>query len=124
MDRVRDRFCRRLVHRIDTNKGCLYSKTRVGLSGKKTIKEVEKMENNQDKWVCAHCGYTASGKFVGDICPQCGLTFWKCSKCGFLVTVATPPDVCPECGEKCAFVNVTCYTPECGGPGHFDPRLV
>jgi hypothetical protein len=25
--------------------------------------------------------------------------------------------------EKCNFLNVSCYTPECGGPGHFDPRL-
>ena len=33
------------------------------------------------------------------------------------------PDACPQCGEKCNFLNVTCYTPECGGPGHVDPRL-
>jgi hypothetical protein len=24
---------------------------------------------------------------------------------------------------KCEFKNVTCYTPECGGPGNIDPRL-
>jgi hypothetical protein len=34
-----------------------------------------------------------------------------------------PPEVCPECGSRCEFVNVTCYIPECGGPGHRDPRL-
>lgn len=82
------------------------------------------MTNEQKKWVCAHCGYTRSGKFVGDICPQCGLTWWKCRNCNMLITAAAPPDVCPECGAKCEFVNVTCYTPECGGPSHFDPHLV
>ena len=81
------------------------------------------MEKNQEEKVCANCGYTASGKCVGDICPQCGLTYWKCSKCGFLITAATPPRVCTSCGETCDFLNVTCYTPECGGPGHIDPRL-
>jgi rubrerythrin len=81
------------------------------------------MAEKQENWVCAHCGYTADGRFVGDICPQCNLTYWKCAKCGFLVTAGTPPAVCPECGEKCDFLNVTCYTPECGGPGHADRRL-
>ena len=81
------------------------------------------MQSKQEKWVCAHCGYTADGRFEGDICPQCGLTYWKCSHCGFTITAAKPPDVCPECGEKCGFINITCYTPECGGPGHIDPRL-
>ena len=81
------------------------------------------MGNEQEKMTCAHCGHTASGKFVGDICPQCGLTYWKCAECGFLITAAKPPRVCTSCGEKCDFLNVTCYTPECGGPGHIDPRL-
>jgi len=36
---------------------------------------------------------------------------------------AKPPDVCPECGERCNFIDVTCYLPECGGPGHVDRRL-
>jgi len=81
------------------------------------------MEEEQDKWVCGHCGYSADGKFIGDICPRCGLTYWKCEKCGFLITAATPPDDCPECGEKSAFINVTCYTPDCGGPEHVDRRL-
>jgi rubrerythrin len=81
------------------------------------------MENQKEKFECAHCGYTASGKFTGDIYPYCGLTFWKCSKCGFLHTAPIPPDRCPSCNEKCEFRNVTCYTPECGGPGNIDPRL-
>lgn len=82
-----------------------------------------KMENREDKWACALCGHTADGKFDGDICPECNLTYWKCGKCGYLVTSTAPPDVCPGCEEKCEFLNVTCYTPECGGPGHIDPRL-
>ena len=81
------------------------------------------MENKEKEWVCAHCGYSASGKFVGDICPQCNQTYWKCPECGLLITAAMPPDTCPSCGEKCDFRNVTCYTPECGGPGHVDTRL-
>jgi len=82
------------------------------------------MENKQDKFECAHCGHTDEGKFTGDICPACGLTFWKCSHCGFLLTAATPPELCPGCKEKCNFLNVTCYTPECGGPDKVDPRLL
>jgi rubrerythrin len=81
------------------------------------------MADDQGKWSCAHCGYTSDGRFEGDICPRCGLTYWKCSNCGFTFTAPKPPDVCPECGEKCVFNNVTCYTPDCGGPGNIDPRL-
>ena len=81
------------------------------------------MEKNQEQMVCAHCGHTAQGAFPGDICPQCGLTYFKCGNCGFLVTASVPPERCPQCNEKCDFRNVTCYTPECGGPGNIDPRL-
>jgi hypothetical protein len=66
---------------------------------------------------------TNSDAFKEDICPNSGLPYWKCCHCGFLVTAACPPVSCPECQEKCAFINVSCYTPECGGPGHIDPRL-
>ena len=76
-----------------------------------------------DKFVCAQCGYTADGHFSGDICPRCGMTFWKCSYCGYRITAGSPPETCPNCKKKCEFVNITCYTPECGGPGNVDPRL-
>jgi rubredoxin len=49
---------------------------------------------------------------------------WKCGKCKFMFTAPSLPEHCPECGEKCDFLNITCYTPECGGPGNIDPRLV
>lgn len=81
------------------------------------------MEQKENAMKCALCGYTASGKFVGDICPACSLTYWKCSSCGYTITAAAPPEVCPECQKKCDFNNITCYTPECGGPGHIDPRF-
>jgi rubredoxin len=81
------------------------------------------MEKKFDKYECDHCGFTSPGKFSGDICPKCGLTYWKCSHCGFLITAAMPPETCSQCKEKCEFLNVTCYTPECGGPGNIDPRL-
>ncbi|MEN8232872.1 MAG: rubredoxin-like domain-containing protein [Thermodesulfobacteriota bacterium] len=51
------------------------------------------------------------------------MTYWKCGNCGFLLTAPVGPDTCPSCKEKCEFKNVTCYTPECGGPGNVDPRL-
>ena len=81
------------------------------------------METREGQWVCSNCGYTASGRFEGDICPRCGLTYWRCSNCGYTLTAQAPPEVCPSCGARCDFINVTCYTPECGGPGNIDPRL-
>jgi rubredoxin len=51
--------------------------------------------------------------------------WWKCSECGYQFQAQTPPEACPSCREKCAFLNATCYTPECGGPesGNPDPRI-
>jgi len=48
---------------------------------------------------------------------------WKCIDCGFVLQAASPPEVCPSCKGHCEFNNVTCYLPECGGPGNIDPRL-
>ncbi len=48
---------------------------------------------------------------------------WKCGKCSFTFTASSLPEQCPGCGEKCDFLNITCYTPECGGPGNIDHRL-
>jgi rubrerythrin len=48
---------------------------------------------------------------------------WKCGKCGNTIQAPTPPEICPSCKEKCLFKDVTCYTPDCGGPGGVDPRL-
>ncbi|MGA8831399.1 MAG: hypothetical protein ACLQT6_06535 [Desulfomonilaceae bacterium] len=50
---------------------------------------------------------------------------WKCTKCGYTLEAdpgVVPPETCPECKDKCEFVNVTCYIPECGMTGQ-DPRL-
>lgn len=49
--------------------------------------------------------------------------FWKCLGCGHTVQLPAAPETCPSCKEKCAFKDVTCYTPDCGGPGNIDPRL-
>lgn len=81
------------------------------------------MAGEEKQFTCALCGFTASGKFSGDICPQCSLTHWKCGGCGFTFTANAPPESCPGCKEKCDFLNITCYTPECGGPGRIDQRL-
>ena len=50
---------------------------------------------------------------------------WKCTNCGYTLTENMPPNECPSCHEKCDFVDVTCYIPDCGGPGSgtSDPRL-
>ncbi len=80
------------------------------------------MGNGSDE-TCKNCGQSISSSFKGDLCPGCGLTYWKCGNCGFLLTAASPPNECPGCKEKCEFKNVTCYTPECGGPGNIDPQL-
>ncbi|MGD2105345.1 MAG: hypothetical protein PVJ55_09595 [Anaerolineae bacterium] len=51
-------------------------------------------------------------------------TWWKCSNCGYTFqSSAPPPETCPSCEEKCAFSDVTCYTPECGGPENIDPQI-
>ncbi|MBW2093050.1 MAG: hypothetical protein JRI34_13120 [Deltaproteobacteria bacterium] len=47
---------------------------------------------------------------------------WKCSNCGYMLQDNVPPEKCPSCDQKCEFIDVSCYTPECGQTG-FDPRL-
>ncbi len=47
---------------------------------------------------------------------------WKCANCGYGLQAPTPPSQCPSCGQRCEFLNVTCYTPECDSTGE-DPRL-
>lgn len=49
--------------------------------------------------------------------------FWKCEKCGNTIQLQSPPERCPSCNEKCKFKDVSCYTPDCGGPGNIDPQL-
>jgi ABC-type ATPase with predicted acetyltransferase domain len=44
------------------------------------------------------------------------MTIWKCNKCGNTIEKDIPPDSCPSCKQKCEYVDVTCYIPECGGP--------
>jgi rubredoxin len=50
---------------------------------------------------------------------------WKCNKCGNTIDVQAPPEICPSCKQKCEFVNVSCYTPDCGGPdsGNIDEHV-
>jgi rubredoxin len=52
---------------------------------------------------------------------------WKCDNCGFTFTSEADklPGKCPSCNQKCTFLNVTCYTPDCqlpNGTGS-DPRI-
>ena len=64
-------------------------------------------------------GHAVDEKLSGDN----NLTHWKCGNCNFTFTASTLPNECPECNEKCDFKNITCYTPDCGGPGNIDSRL-
>ena len=50
--------------------------------------------------------------------------WWMCSECEYIFETGELPETCPSCQKKCAFVNVTCYIPECGGPDNIDVRLV
>ena len=47
---------------------------------------------------------------------------WKCSNCGNTIVETKPPEICPSCKQKCEFLNVTCYQPDCGFTG-MDKRL-
>lgn len=49
--------------------------------------------------------------------------WWKCSNCGYTFEADAPPEACPSCNEKCVFIDATCYRPDCGGPGHVDPKI-
>ena len=68
---------------------------------------------------CGHCGYSPHGTHM---MPEAD-PFWKCGNCSRTVQAKTPPEKCPACGEVCDFKNITCYSPECGGPGNIDPIL-
>ena len=52
-------------------------------------------------------------------------TTWKCDQCGYVLQAESPLEKCPSCQMKCTFINITCYTPECGGveSGNIDPKL-
>lgn len=63
------------------------------------------MTDEINKWTCAHCGYSAHGKFEGDICPDCGLTYWTCGECGFTFMASKLQNVCSECGAKESFIK-------------------
>jgi len=92
------------------------------------------------KWRCIVCGYVHTGEEPPEKCPVCGVPKykfgknieekteektveqtgipqgeWKCSNCGYALRASVPPDICPGCKEKCRFIDVTCYIPECSG---------
>ena len=52
------------------------------------------------------------------------MTHWMCESCGYYLQAGSPPERCPSCQKTCAFNNVTCYRPECGGEENVDPLLV
>ncbi len=52
------------------------------------------------------------------------MAHWICSTCGYYLQGAAPPERCPSCQRVCAFNDVTCYRPECGGEQNIDPILV
>jgi rubredoxin len=50
------------------------------------------------------------------------MTEWKCQNCGYTLSAEKPPEKCPSCHEKCEFVDVSCYIPDCAQTGN-DKRL-
>lgn len=50
------------------------------------------------------------------------MTDWKCKQCGYTMSAERPPEQCPSCKQKCEFLDVSCYIPECGPQGS-DHRL-
>jgi len=52
------------------------------------------------------------------------VTHWMCANCGYYLRAVSPPGRCPSCEHICAFSDVTCYRPECGGEENIDPILV
>lgn len=50
------------------------------------------------------------------------MTSWICDKCGYNLEADTPPEQCPSCKKECAFVDNSCYTPDCAGTPN-DPRI-
>ena len=56
------------------------------------------------------------------------MVYFVCQYCGYLLNLGldenTPPHKCPVCDQTCAFVNITCYTPECGDERNPDPKIM
>jgi CRP/FNR family transcriptional regulator, cyclic AMP receptor protein len=52
------------------------------------------------------------------------MAHWMCTTCGYYLQSSAPPDRCPSCEQICAFSDVTCYRPECGGEQNIDPLVV
>lgn len=53
------------------------------------------------------------------------MAVWKCNKCGNTVETSAPPETCPSCRDKCEFIDVSCYIPDCGGAesGNVDEKV-
>jgi rubredoxin len=49
---------------------------------------------------------------------------WMCTTCGYYLQAAAPPPRCPSCLRICAFNDITCRRPDCGGEGNIDALLV
>jgi rubredoxin len=52
------------------------------------------------------------------------MTHWMCTTCGYYYQGPKPLDKCPGCNKVCAYNDVTCYRPDCGGERNVDPLLV
>ena len=52
------------------------------------------------------------------------MAHWMCTMCGYYLQSSAPPNRCPSCEKICAFSDVTCYRPECGGVQNVDPVVV
>jgi len=75
---------------------------------------------HKPEYMCKNCGYSATRRFINDICPHCGLTDWRCGICGYIITATVSCKKCPECGEgKFNFTNITAYIPDWVHENHY-----
>ncbi len=52
------------------------------------------------------------------------MNWWMCSECDYVLQAELPPGKCPNCHVECIFSDVTCYIPQCGGPGRLNMKMV
>lgn len=84
---------------------------------------VELVHKGGGSLVCCNKTMQRAQEKQGEQKVPANAPYWSCSSCHYVLQAVTPPDVCPACGQRCQFVDVSCYIPECGLTG-VDSRLI
>jgi len=94
-------------------------------AGPSEVKEMTSQEKEMTMQ-CALCGYTASGRFEGDICPRCNLTYWRCRRRSVPVAIRRPTSsISPATPRNAAALDVLipACEPDDSATGNGGPRL-